>query len=150
MWTWDQNIQANAYGCFIPAAVIDNVEAHDRVWEFFNGRDRWPNFSMKELRSKGNGDLRIHYDTLDAMQSLRNRLKRELVVTSYYRDPAYNREVGGAEDSYHLAGRAVDTPVLNTDVGRMLLVHYATWAGFKGFGRYPTFTHLDTGPVRVW
>lgn len=150
MWTWDQRIEATGYGCFIPASVIDNVEAHDRVMDFFNWKKRWPNFTAAELRSKGNGDLRIHYETLDGMQKLRTMLKRELPVSSYYRDPAYNLKVGGEPESYHLSGRAFDTPVLNTALGRMSLIHLGTLCGFKGFGGYATFTHLDTGPHRVW
>lgn len=147
---WDSRIEATAFGCFLPASVIDNPAHLDRVTTIFNWSQRWPNFNPYELRSKGNGDLRVHYETLDAMQRLRVLLKRALPVSSYYRDPAYNQEVRGAVHSYHLAGRAVDTPVLNTALGNMKLIHLGTLAGFTGFGAYGSFMHLDTGPHRVW
>lgn len=151
-WTWDQRIEATGHGCFIPDSVWEHREGRERVLQFFNWSHRWPNFSPDELRSKGNGDLRIHYETLDAMQRLRVMIKRPLIVNSYYRDPAYNMQVGGSAQSYHMLGRAVDTPVFNTDLGRISLIHYATLCGFTGFGEYPEqrFTHLDTGPHRAW
>lgn len=145
---WRQ-IEATAYGAFIPAHLLDRVGPY--LWTtFLNADERWPNFHYEELRSKGNGDLRLHYETLDAMQRLRNMLNRPLIVTSYYRDPDYNRAVQGAEASYHLAGRAVDVSTYSTEIGRWTLWHYATKAGFKGLGIYEGFTHLDTGPHRVW
>lgn len=147
---WDTRITTGNGGCFIPASVLDNERYGPEVWLFFNGFNRWPNFTPNELRSKGNGDLRIHYETLDAMQQLRTWLKRPLVVSSYYRDPAYNAKVGGAENSYHLLGRAVDTPILATELGRLKLWYYASLAGFNGIGSYEGFTHLDTGPARQW
>lgn len=150
-WTWDPNIQANAFGCFIPSAVLSSAEGYKRVWvEFFNGHERWPDFHPDELRCKGNGDLRIHYATLDALQGLRNDLKRPIKVNSYYRSPDYNSKVGGAPASKHMAGMAVDTPTFATEIGRLTLWHYASRRGFRGIGLYNTFTHLDFGPHRVW
>lgn len=143
-------VEMTEYGAYIPPGILTNPAVADRCWEFCNGWKRWPNFHYRELMSKGNGALRMHYETLDALQRLRDTLRRPIPITSYYRDPAYNREVGGAEDSYHLAGRAVDTPVYSAELGRWSLWHHASRAGFKGLGLYKTFTHLDTGPHRVW
>lgn len=147
---WDSRIEATAWGCFIPASVIDNADHRHRVETIFNWNNRYPNFSMDELRSKGNGDLRAHYATLDALQKLRVTLKRPIGVSSYYRDPAYNAEVRGSLESYHMAGRAVDTTAYNSKLGQYSLIYHATQCGFRGFGIYPSFTHLDTGPHRVW
>lgn len=149
-WTWDTRIEATAWGFFLPASVIDDPIAWEQVARFFNWHERWPNFTAEELRSKGNGDLRAHYETLDALQRLRDSLKRPIVVSSYYRDPAYNVKVGGSVESYHMAGRAVDTTTYAAELGRWTLWHHASRAGFKGLGIYNGFTHLDTGPHRVW
>lgn len=111
---------------------------------------RWPNFSFRELCCKGTGSLRVHYQTLDALQVLRYKIG-PIPISSYYRSEEYNRKVGGSEASLHMAGRAIDTPRLNGNMaGRAQLVHMATLSGFSGFGFYPKFTHIDTGRTRFW
>lgn len=112
---------------------------------------RWPHFTFKELACKGTGSLRVHYETLDKLHKLRLAYGGPLIVNSYYRSPDYNRQIGGAPASFHMLGRAVDTPTLNgTLEGRMKLCHLATLAGFRGFGLYGSFTHIDTGRTRFW
>lgn len=112
---------------------------------------RWANFTFAELCCKGTGSLRVHYETMDALQTLRNYYGGPIAVTSYYRSEEYNRQVGGAEASMHLTGRAVDTTTLNGNMaGRAKLVHLATLARFRGFGFYKGFTHIDTGRNRFW
>lgn len=112
---------------------------------------RWANFSFDELKCKGSGALRVHYETMDKLQVLRQTLRQPIHVNSYYRCDWYNREVGGAEDSYHLQGRAVDTTLFNGNIaGRMKLVHICTVVGFRGFGLYENFNHIDTGRTRFW
>lgn len=112
---------------------------------------RWPHFHFAELCCKGTGALRVHYETMDKLEYLRRLYAGPIVINSYYRSEEYNRKVGGAEASLHMAGRAVDTPLLNGSIaGRMKLIHLATVVGFRGFGLYRTFTHLDTGRTRFW
>lgn len=148
---WTDDIAMTAFGAFIPQHHFRDEVSTERVMGLLNFRERWPNFEPRELWSKGNGDLRMHYETLDCLQRLRNLMGRPLAVASYYRDPAYNAGLNGAaKGSYHLAGRAVDTPSLNRGLGRVELIHLATLAGFTGFGIYDTFTHLDTGGRRYW
>lgn len=143
-WRRDLNIEMGPYTSLLPARHAQ------QIWDDLKMSERWPNFTVDELRSKGNGDLRIHYATLDALQKLRDLIKRPIVVTSYYRDPDYNARVGGANASYHMAGRAVDITTWATPLGQLELIHYGTLAGFKGFGFYDNFTHLDTGPHRYF
>lgn len=114
---------------------------------------RWPNFTFRELMCKGTGSLRVHYETMDKIQRFRTMLGRPVPITSYYRSAEYNASaaVGGAEASLHLAGRAFDTTLLNGSwAGRAKLIHLGTVVGFRGFGLYPKFTHLDTGRTRFW
>lgn len=126
-------------------------EQFDPLWEAQGFHKRWPNFTKQELQCKGDGSLLVHYETMDALQKLRQLYSGPIVINSYYRSEWYNRKVGGAEASYHMLGRAIDTPTLNgTLEGRMKLCHLATRAGFNGFGLYGSFTHIDTGPMRFW
>lgn len=143
-WKTDKRLEMGAYGLYLPADLVEEV------WDALEFGKRWPNFVPSELVSRGNGALRLHYKTMDSLQQLRDLVGAPIRVNSYYRDPAYNTKVGGAVDSYHMAGRAVDTPSYNTHRGRHWLIHHATVAGFTGFGFYPGFTHIDTGPKRFW
>lgn len=126
--------------------VPDDFEA----WHTAGFDQRWKYFTMEELRCKGTHTLKVDYRTMDCLMALRHRYG-PIVINSYYRSPEYNRQIGGAEASYHMLGRAVDTPTLNgTLEGRMKLCHLASLSGFKGFGLYGSFTHIDTGPTRFW
>jgi hypothetical protein len=81
-----------------------------------------------------------------AMQDIRQRLgDRPITVTSWYRPPAVNRRVGGASQSRHLFGDAVDFVVSGipaTEVERRL----DAWWGARGglaSSRSMGFTHID-------
>lgn len=72
-----------------------------------------------------------------------------LIVTSGYRTPEHNNKLeGAARASLHLSGRAADLKVPGYD-SRALAYAGALYAR-GGIGVYPSFTHLDTGPVRAW
>ena len=65
-----------------------------------------PNFSVSELRSKGDGSCHVHRDLLAALERLRAHVGKPLPVVSGWRDVAHNRRVGGAASSQHTFGRA--------------------------------------------
>lgn len=110
----------------------------------------WPNFSPREMASKGDGSLLIYEPALDRLQALRTGLGVPLLITSAYRDPEHNKRVGGAKNSYHLKGMAFDVRMDNLDPQMFEVA--AREAGFTGFGYYPRqgFMHIDIGPPRVW
>ncbi len=45
---------------------------------------------------------------LNLLQPLRDKLQRPLIITSGYRTPALNQEVGGSKHSQHMKGEAAD------------------------------------------
>lgn len=45
------------------------------------------------------------------LQPLRDKLKRPIIITSGYRCPKLNKLVGGADNSQHVLGQAVDITV---------------------------------------
>ena len=65
-----------------------------------------PNFSVSELRSKGDGTVYVHRDLLGALERLRTAVGTPLPVVSAWRDVAHNRRVGGAASSQHTFGAA--------------------------------------------
>ena len=111
---------------------------------------RWPNFSPREIACKGTGRVLVNEDAMDRLQDLRTRLGRPMLLTSAYRSPEHNRNVGGARNSYHLQGVAFDVRMENQNPSEFEAA--AREAGFTGFGYYPAsgFMHIDTGPARTW
>lgn len=110
---------------------------------------RWPSFKPYELVSKGNGMLMVNEQSMDALQRFRDIVGVPVIVNSAYRDPAYNKKVGGAPSSQHLFGRAFDIRITD-NLPRKVIHQAAKQAGFTGFGDYNSFVHIDTGPARYW
>lgn len=111
----------------------------------------WPMkfFEPTELVSKGNGSFRADWQAMYLLDRCRFLLNEPMIVTSAYRDVAYNQKVGGAKRSKHLLGKAFDIKCKAGRHRRHLLICAAT-VGFKGFGFYRSFLHMDTGPSRMW
>ncbi len=111
---------------------------------------RWPNFSPAEIACRGTGKLIVNEAALDALQALRLRLGKPLLIRSAYRSPEHNRSVGGAKASKHTEGIAFDVAMANHDPEAFEAAARAV--GFKGFGFYPRsgFIHIDLGPARSW
>jgi len=100
-------------------------------------------FHVDEFFSKGNGDLKLNQELITRLESLRNKLGRPIHVVSGYRDPKYNKSVGGAMFSMHKYGRAADVTVSRRKLATIRAK--AIECGFKGIGTYRKkgFTHVD-------
>ena len=107
-----------------------------------------PHFSEAELTCGcgcGRGSCFMDKEFLVKLETLRTALNEPIVITSGFRCYNYNisDKVGGALDSLHLVGKAVDIAVVSTDK-RMRLVSLAIALGFRGIGLDAGFLHLDT------
>ena len=88
-------------------------------------------------------------------RSLADRVGREvpLQVRSAFRTRDYNRSIGGAPNSQHCEGRALDLAPMDADP-RVLEALYQVVFGrarsvltIRGVGRYDTFVHMDVRPT---
>jgi hypothetical protein len=113
-------------------------------------RWRWRDFTPAEVACRGTGRLMVDERAMDALQDLRTRLGKPVMVTSGYRTPERNREIRGNPRSLHMQGQAFDVSMQNHDPE--LFVRTARAVGFNGIGTYPraNFVHVDVGPVRQW
>lgn len=80
---------------------------------------------------------------LAKLDELRERLGRPVIVTSGYRCPVHNTNVGGVRNSQHVAGTAADIYCPGVSVDE--LADMAAEIGFDGIGRYhgQGFVHVD-------
>lgn len=72
-------------------------------------------------------------------------------ITSSYRTPEYNKEVGGAKASHHLYlgnGAAADIQVKGTRPQEVYDYIDARYPDTLGLGLYDTFVHVDARVVR--
>lgn len=108
------------------------------------GREGWDRTTVEARVSL----LRLQRYFSDAVG---NNVK--FTINSAYRSPEYNRVVGGDTGSKHMSGTAFDISSRNFPRGSEAIpvfVRCAKQAGFKGFGYYSTFIHVDLGPSREW
>jgi hypothetical protein len=72
-------------------------------------------------------------------------------VNSGYRSAAKNKEVGGADESQHLDGNAMDIDVSGMSrADRIELIKALSAAGITGIGVYSNTIHADLGGRRAW
>jgi zinc D-Ala-D-Ala carboxypeptidase len=107
----------------------------------------WQSFSPKEVACKGTGNLVIDTQAMDMLQRLRTNLGKPLVITSAYRSPEHNRNVGGAKRSKHMESIAFDVVMANHDPA--VFEAAARAVGFTSFGYYQksNFMHIDCRTV---
>jgi uncharacterized protein YcbK (DUF882 family) len=76
------------------------------------------------------------------LQELRDAYGKPMVITSGYRCPNQNKKVGGAPNSKHVSGEAVD--IACTDAAeRYKLLRLAFTLGFGGIAYSKSFVHFD-------
>lgn len=112
------------------------------------------NFGSREFDCHGNGccsQTLINPQLVKYVQQIRDHFNKPITVTSGYRCPIHNRNVGGATGSRHSRGDAADIVV--QDISSREVAKYAESIGIKGIGLYETqkdgyFTHIDTRDVK--
>ena len=84
---------------------------------------------------------------VEYLQAIRDHFNKPITITSAYRCPVHNRNIGGATGSYHTKGQAADIVVQG--VSSREVAKYAESIGILGIGLYETFkdgyfTHIYT------
>ncbi len=110
-------------------------------------------FSDEELRCKCEkcGSPKISQEFLDKLDGARSISKVPYTITSGYRCKAHNKAIGGAENSLHTKGEAVDI-LADTDRKRAEILISLIKSGFSHIGISPHgFIHVDLSKKKgIW
>jgi uncharacterized protein YcbK (DUF882 family) len=95
------------------------------------------------------------FNTIDAeiykvVVNVREFFGRPVTINSACRCEKHNAEVGGAEHSQHLKGRACDIVVQGIEPDKVAEYLEKRYPNQFGIGKYQSFTHIDSrnGPAR--
>ena len=108
------------------------------------------NFSSTEFDCHGSGccsTTQIDEKLVEYVQKIRDHFGKAVEVSSGYRCPTHNRNIGGATGSRHSKGQAADIYI--SGVKPAEIAKYAESLGILGIGLYETdsdghFVHVDT------
>lgn len=109
-----------------------------------------PNFVSTEFDCHGKeccSQTQIDQKLVDILQNIRDHFNKAVHISSGYRCPIHNKNVGGATGSRHAKGQAADIYI--DGVAPAEIAKYAEGLGVKGIGLYETdkdghFVHVDT------
>lgn len=99
-------------------------------------------FTVRELRCPRTKRCLMSGEFMNVLEKTRALYGKPIPISSGYRSKEYNEDLGGASDSQHIYGRAVDVPILSGHE-RYLLIRAAIEAGMRGIGIYDKHVHLD-------
>lgn len=101
--------------------------------------------------SNGANESQIDPGAAELARRIARAVGRKISVTSAYRDRKKNKDCGGAPNSLHMRGYALDLPWgTNTVEGKERVLRAAIEAGAQGIGIYNTFIHVDISSKRAW
>ena len=107
----------------------------------------WPNFTPAEMACRHCGESYEWPEFMDRLQIARDSIGRPFRILSAHRCALHNARVGGAPLSQHLK-LAVDVSLKGHEP--RYLYAMCKRAGFRGFGFYTSFLHIDLGRSRHW
>jgi len=79
------------------------------------------------------------------LQLLRDMINKPIIITSGYRCEAYNKHIGGADNSPHLTGEASDIQVKGMTPVTLAVI--ADRIKYIRIGIYPKHLHIDVRPA---
>ena len=110
-------------------------------------KNRWPNFHPSEFACKLTGEYYHWPEFIDRLQYARTSVGKPFKINSAHRSWEHNLAVGGAPLSQHRR-LAADISLRGHDKHELRIV--LREAGFKAFGYYNSFIHVDMGRPRFW
>lgn len=108
------------------------------------------NFRVKEFAcTDGSDPIFIDSDLVNVLQKIRAHFGKAITITSAYRTPTKNKDVGGTTYSQHLYGRAADIKVKGVSPKKVSQYAETLLKNKGGIGTYSTFTHIDVRTTKA-
>lgn len=105
-------------------------------------------FKVKEFACKDGTDfLRIDTDLIPILERFREYVESPVIINSGYRTRKHNIEVGGAPNSYHLYGQAVDIAFSKNYkylISPEMMCRFFYTLKVRGIIKYNWGVHIDT------
>jgi hypothetical protein len=98
-------------------------------------------FVSKEFACHHCGETKVNIELIIALEKLRSLVNAPIVITSGYRCPLHNKVVGGARNSQHKYGNAVDIKIKGYSPAQV--ARLAKKCGFTWTKTYSSWTHID-------
>ena len=102
---------------------------------------------------EGDGYRNVQPEVWTKLTIVARRMSKTFTINSGYRSPQYNDQVGGAKNSSHKSGLAIDVSMSGiSDEDIRKFIRTASQEGFMGIAYYSgsNFVHLDMGARRSW
>ena len=80
----------------------------------------WEYLSVDELKCKGTDECEMDEGFMKKLEVLRHEFNEPMIVSSGYRHESYNQVIGGAKNSPHLYGKAVDIVISGKSAYRLM------------------------------
>ena len=129
--------------------ILINVTMRDRM-SIINDFQISRHFNLQEYASPDTDEVKIDCRLPDIGEQLRKELECPLTVTSGYRTKAHNKRVGGAKNSYHIKGLAMDIKPIGGSL-RTLFIKATKMKDVGGLGWYEdSHIHIDLRANRLY
>ena len=135
---------------YVRGMLLEDVK---QVEEFIKERNI-QHFKTEEFACKcGCGRVLIESELITILEALRVYLQKPVIITSAYRCPSWNKQVGGVSNSAHVRGLAVDIECKSSH-DRFLIVKFLIHHGIERIGIGKDFIHFDLDDEkpspRIW
>lgn len=107
-------------------------------------------FKVSEFKCKcGKCETKLDKELLSVLELVRLRFGQPVIITSGYRCPTHNANVGGASKSKHMEGIAADIKVKNTSPDTVYAYLDEIYPTSYGVGLYKSWVHIDVRPNKA-
>ena len=108
------------------------------------------NFKVSEFACKDGSDtVFISPYLVMVLQKIRDHFAKPVIITSAYRNDAYNKKVSGADFSQHKYGMAADIYISGVSPEKIAAHVETIMPNCGGIGIYSSFVHVDVRTARA-